>query len=165
MSELRLTLPECKYRNDMDELMKDQFIFGIHNKEIQDHLLGEIKETDNSVRVLYEVQKVESKLAQRQMLGIVNPSNLVSVEAIRKRANILITQTANFVDALMAKVNALPLEKLVTHVVVETILNLNALRLKGDRAGPVTEKGQIGPGVHTSAVYMKFARKKVVMTT
>ena len=34
MSELRLALPECKYRNDADELLKDQFIFGIHNKEI-----------------------------------------------------------------------------------------------------------------------------------
>ena len=50
MSGLRLALPECKYRNDSDELLKDQFIFGIYNKEIQDHLLGEIKETDNSVR-------------------------------------------------------------------------------------------------------------------
>ena len=84
MSELRLVLPECKYRNDTDELLKDQFIFGIHNKEIQDLLLGEIKETDNSVLALYEVRKIESKLQQRQMLGIVNPSTLVSVEAIRK---------------------------------------------------------------------------------
>ena len=31
MSELRLELPECKYRNDADELLKDQFIFGIYN--------------------------------------------------------------------------------------------------------------------------------------
>ena len=54
MSELRLALPECKYHNDADEMLKDQFIFGIHNKEIQDHLLGKIKETDNSVRVPYE---------------------------------------------------------------------------------------------------------------
>ena len=44
MSELRLALPECKYWNDADELLKDQFIFGVYNKEIQDHLLGEIKE-------------------------------------------------------------------------------------------------------------------------
>ena len=76
MSELRLALPECKYRNDSDELLKDQFIFGIYNKEIQDHLLGEIKETDNSVRALYEARKIESKLAQRKMLGIAN-QNLV----------------------------------------------------------------------------------------
>ena len=66
MSSLRLALPECRYRNDADELLKDQFIFGIHNKEIQDHLLGEIKETDNSVRALYEAREIESKLAQRK---------------------------------------------------------------------------------------------------
>ena len=82
MSELRLALPECKYRNDADELLKDQFIFGIYNKEIQDHLLGEIKETDNSVRALYEARKIESKLAQRKMVGIANPG-LVSVDEIR----------------------------------------------------------------------------------
>ena len=73
MLELCLGLPECRYRNDADELLKDQFIFGIQNKEIQDHLLGEIKETDNGVRVLYETRKIESKLAQRMMLGIINP--------------------------------------------------------------------------------------------
>ena len=63
MFELRLALPECKYRNDANELFKDQFIFGIYNKDIQDHLLGEIKETDNSVKSLYEARKIESKLA------------------------------------------------------------------------------------------------------
>ena len=84
MSELRLALPECKYHNDADELLKDPFIFVIYNKEIQDHLLGEIKETDNSERSLYEVRKIESKLAQRQLLGIVTPS-AVSVEAISKK--------------------------------------------------------------------------------
>ena len=52
MSKLRLALPECKYENDADELLKDQFLFGVHNKEIQDHLLGEISETDNSVKAL-----------------------------------------------------------------------------------------------------------------
>ena len=77
-SELRLALLECKYRNDADELLKDQFIFGVYNKEIQDHLLGEIKETDNSVKSLYEARKIESKLAQTKMLGIDNPG-LVSV--------------------------------------------------------------------------------------
>ena len=86
MSGLRLALLECKYRNNSDELLKDQFIFGIHKKEIQDHLLGEIKETDNSVRALYEARKIESKLAQRKMLGIANPNNLVSVEKLRKKS-------------------------------------------------------------------------------
>ena len=83
MSGLRLALPECKYRNDADKLLKDQFIFGIYNKEIQDHLLGEIKKTDNSVRVLYEARKIKSKLAQRKMLGIAIP-NLVSVDELRR---------------------------------------------------------------------------------
>ena len=83
MSQLRLSLPECKYHNDSDELLKDQFIFGLHNKEIQDHLLGEISEMDNSVKALYEARKIESKLAQRKMLGIVTPAAL-SVEAIHR---------------------------------------------------------------------------------
>ena len=76
MSELRLALPECKYRNDANELLKDHFIFGIYNKEIQVHLLGEINETDNSVKSLYEARKIESKLAQRKLLGIVTPTAL-----------------------------------------------------------------------------------------
>ena len=67
MSELRLVLPECKYCNDADELLKDQFIFGIYNKEIQDHLFGEIKEMDNSVKSQYEARKIESKLAQKKV--------------------------------------------------------------------------------------------------
>ena len=83
MSQLRLSLPECKYRNDSDELLKDQFIFGLYNKEIQDHLLGEISETDNSIKALYEARKIESKLAQRKMLGFVTPAAL-SVEAIHR---------------------------------------------------------------------------------
>ena len=64
-------------------MLKDQFIFGTYNKEIQDHLLGEIKETDNSVRALYEARKIESKLAQRKLLGIAI-STAVSVGAIKK---------------------------------------------------------------------------------
>ena len=54
MFQLRLALPQCKYKHDSDELLKDQFIFGINNKEIQDQLLGEVSEIDNSVCTLYE---------------------------------------------------------------------------------------------------------------
>ena len=57
ISQLRLALPESRYRNDANELLKDQFIFSVHNKEIQDHLLGEIKETDNSVRAFMRPEK------------------------------------------------------------------------------------------------------------
>ena len=31
MSQLRLALPECKFKNDSDDLLKDQFIFGIYD--------------------------------------------------------------------------------------------------------------------------------------
>ena len=48
-------------------------------------MLGEIKETNTSVRALYEARKIESKLAQRKMLGITNP-NLVSVDELRKKS-------------------------------------------------------------------------------
>ena len=80
MSQLRLALPECKYKHD-----KDQFIFGLHNKEIQDRLLGELSGTDNSIRALYEARKIKSKLEQQKMLGTVTPNySLVGMDAIRK---------------------------------------------------------------------------------
>ena len=85
MSQLRLALPECKFKNDADDLLKDQFIFGIHNKEAQDYLLGEISETDNSVKSLYEARKIESKLEKRKMLGVVTPDHLVDVNAVKKK--------------------------------------------------------------------------------
>ena len=73
MFKLRLALPECKYKNDSDDLLKDQFIFGINNKEIQDHLLGEISETDNSVKALYKARKIESKFKQCKLSRHSNP--------------------------------------------------------------------------------------------
>ena len=73
-------------------MLKDQFIFGIYNKEIQDHLLGEIKEIDNSVKSLYEARKIESKLAPRKLLGIVTPTAM-SVEAINKDGFIEISKS------------------------------------------------------------------------
>ena len=78
MSPLRLSLPECKYCNDSDELLTDQFIFGLYNKEIQDHLLGEISESDNSVKSLYEARRIESNLASEKNVGHCNPSSDLS---------------------------------------------------------------------------------------
>ena len=84
MFQLRLALPESKYKYDSDELLKDQFIFGLHNCEIQDHLLGELSEMDNSAWALYEACKIESKLEQRKLLGIVT-SSVVGVDAGKQR--------------------------------------------------------------------------------
>ena len=85
MSKLWLALPECKYKNDSDELLKDQFLFGVYDKEIQDHLLGEISKSDNSVKALYEARKIESRHKQRKLLVIVNPSSLTSIDAIKQK--------------------------------------------------------------------------------
>ena len=71
MSDLRLSIVECRYPNIVqDELLKDQFIFGLAIKEIQDHLLGEIKAEDPSEKCLLEARKIESKIEQRKLLGI-----------------------------------------------------------------------------------------------
>ena len=145
MSQLRLSLPECKYRNDSDQLLKDQFIFGLYNKEIQDHLLGEISEMDNSVKALYEARKIESKLAQRKMLGIVTPAAL-SVEAIHRSFKskynptqkmhtlTLIIQIVNSVANLTIREGALHMVKCVTIVAVKITLN-QSVRLNQTQIG------------------------------
>ena len=145
MSQLRLSLPECKYCNDSDQLLKDQFIFGLYNKEIQDHLLGEISEMDNSVKALYEARKIESKLAQRKMLGIVTPAAL-SVEAIHRSFKskynptqkthtlTLIIQIVNSVANLTIREGALHMAKCVTIVAVKITLN-QSVRLNQTQIG------------------------------
>ena len=71
MSELRLAIVECRYPDIVqDELLKDQYIFGLCIKEIQDHLLGEIVAEDTPEKCLLESRKVESKIEQRKLLGI-----------------------------------------------------------------------------------------------
>ena len=71
MSELRLAIVECRYPNDVqDQLLKDQYIFGLCVKEIQDHLLGEIVPEDTAEKCLLESRKIESKIEQRKLLGI-----------------------------------------------------------------------------------------------
>ena len=71
MSELHLVIVECRYPDIVqDELLKDQYIFGLCIKEIQDHLLGEIAAEDTPEKCLLEFRKVESKIEQRKLLGI-----------------------------------------------------------------------------------------------
>lgn len=67
MSQLRLPLPKSKYKHNSDELLKDQFTFGLQFGEIQDQLLGEI------------YWNTESKLGQRKLLGVL----ALSVDAIK----------------------------------------------------------------------------------
>ena len=105
-----------------------------YNKEIQDHLLGEISETDNSVKALYEVRKIESKLAQRKMLGIVTTAALSQLkqfieasetnQSLNQKALklIQITQIVNSVVRLMIKGNVLLMAKYATIVAIKIIL-------------------------------------------
>ena len=70
MSDLRLAIVECQYPNIVqDELLKDQLIFGLAVKEMQDHLLGKIVAEDSSDKCLLESRKIESKIEQRKLLG------------------------------------------------------------------------------------------------
>ena len=53
MSELCLAIVECRYPDIVqDELLKDQYIFSLCVKEIQDHLLGEIVAEDTPEKCL-----------------------------------------------------------------------------------------------------------------
>ena len=71
MSELRLAIVKSHHPDDVqDELLKDQYIFGLCVKEIQDHLLGEIVPEDTIEKCLLASTKIESKIEQRKFLGI-----------------------------------------------------------------------------------------------
>ena len=86
MSELRLAIVECRYPDIVqDELLKDQFIFGLAIKEVQDHLLGEIKAQDPSEKCLLESRKIESKIKQRKLLGIKTARTYNSIQNHRGR--------------------------------------------------------------------------------
>ena len=86
MSELRLAIVECHYPDIVqDKLLKDQFIFCLVVKEIQDHLLGEIVAEDSSEKCLLESRKVESKIEQRKLLGIKAAISYDSIQTNRGR--------------------------------------------------------------------------------
>ena len=62
---------ECNYHKDaQDNLLKDQLIFGITVKEIQDSLLSKIASDDSTGKCLLEARKTESKIEKRKLLGI-----------------------------------------------------------------------------------------------
>ena len=93
---------------------------------------------DNSVKALYEARKIELKLAQRKMLGIVTPATL-SVEAIHRslksslnltqKIKILtqITQIVNYVANPMIRESVLHTAKCVTIVAIKITLNQSVL--------------------------------------
>ena len=70
MAELKVLIKECRYEENMrNTLLKDQFIFGVTVREIQEHLLNEIDDHDLN-QCLIEARKIESCIAQRKLLGL-----------------------------------------------------------------------------------------------
>ena len=64
-------IPECNYhKSTLDDLLKDQFIFSITVKEIQDSLLSKIASDDSIGMCLLEARKFEFQIKQRKVLGI-----------------------------------------------------------------------------------------------
>ena len=71
MAELKVLIHECGYEENMQNILqKDQFIFGITIREIQEHLLNEIGDDHDINQCLQEARKIESHIAQRKLLGL-----------------------------------------------------------------------------------------------
>ena len=68
MAELKVLIKECGYDQNMQNiLLKDQFIFGVTVREIQDHLINDIEDDHNLNHCLQEACKIESCIAQRKL--------------------------------------------------------------------------------------------------
>ena len=71
MAELKVLIKECGYDQNMQNiLLKDQFIFSVTIREIQEHLLNEIGDDHDLNQCLIEACKIESRIAQRKLLGL-----------------------------------------------------------------------------------------------
>ena len=71
MAELKVLIKECGYEENMQNiLLKDQFIFGVTIREIQEHLLNEIGDDHDLNQCLMEARKIESRTAQCKLLGL-----------------------------------------------------------------------------------------------
>ena len=71
MAELKVLIKECGYEENMQNiLLKDQFIFSVTIREIQEHLLNEIGDDHDLNQCLMEARKIESRIAQCKLLGL-----------------------------------------------------------------------------------------------
>ena len=71
MAELKVLIRECGYKENMQNiLLKDQFIFGVTVREIQEHLLNEIGDDHDINQYLQEARKIESRIAQCKLPGL-----------------------------------------------------------------------------------------------
>ena len=71
LAELKVLIKECGYEDAVQAiLLKDQFIFGITVRKIQEHLLNETEDEHDLAHCLQEAHKIESCTAQRKLLGL-----------------------------------------------------------------------------------------------
>ena len=69
MAERKLLIRECGYKENMQNiLLKDQFIFGVMVREMQEHLLNQIGDDHDINQCLQEARKIESHIAQHKLL-------------------------------------------------------------------------------------------------
>ena len=62
-------IPECNYHKDtLDDLLKDECIFGITVKEIQDSLLSKIASDDSIGKCLLEARKIKSQIKESYLV-------------------------------------------------------------------------------------------------
>ena len=68
MAELKVLIMECGCEENMQNiLLKDQFIFSVTVREIQEHLPNEIGDDHDLNQCLTEACKIESRIAQRKL--------------------------------------------------------------------------------------------------
>ena len=140
MAELKVLIRECGYEENMENiLLKDQFIFGVTVKEIQEHLLNNIEDEHDLNNCLQEARKIESHIAQRKQLGLKSVlydsiGNQKNRDRSTKNQNLRtdLSPDSNPVEVLLKTVsivaqvtnidNAQPVGKIVRHVVKRTIM-------------------------------------------
>ena len=71
LAELIVLIRECSYAEGLQDVsQKDQLIFGITAREIQEHLLNETEDDHDLAHCLQEARKIKSHIAQCKLLGL-----------------------------------------------------------------------------------------------
>ena len=71
MAELKVLIHECGNKENMQKiLLKDQFIFTVTVREIQEHLLNEIEDDHDLNQCLQEARKIKSCISQHKLLSL-----------------------------------------------------------------------------------------------
>ena len=85
LTSLQLMIPECNYHKDApDDLLKDQFIFGITVQDIQNSLLSKIDSDDSIGKCFLEARKVKSQIKERKLLGMKTNVSYDAIKTYRK---------------------------------------------------------------------------------